>query len=199
VVASFAKQPPSRPGGRSARVRAAVHRAVKDLLAEAGQSVDALTIPLVALRADVHPTTVYRRWGTMSELLADVATSSFSGELVVPDTGSLRGDLERWVADVATDVQDPDVQALIRAAVGAGVVGSSACIADRRGQLDAILSRERSRGGATPDLEHATDVLLGPVYYRAVFACGQVETGWEKVLVGFLLSLPMTTHDSRAE
>src|SRR5664279_5180156 len=91
----------TRPGGRSARVRAAVHRAVEELLVE--EVGDALTIPAVAARAGVHATTLYRRWGSIGELLADVATSRFSGEIVVPDAGSLRGDLERWAADVATD------------------------------------------------------------------------------------------------
>ncbi|WP_181784854.1 TetR/AcrR family transcriptional regulator, partial [Pseudonocardia pini] len=102
----------TRPGGRSARVRAAVHRAVGELLAEQGE---ALTLPVVATRAGVHPTTLYRRWGSVGELLADVASSRFSGDVVVPDTGALRTDLERWAADVATDVADPDVLARMRA------------------------------------------------------------------------------------
>ena len=40
----------TRPGGRSARVRAAVHRAVEDLVAE-GVLTEDLTIPVVAARA----------------------------------------------------------------------------------------------------------------------------------------------------
>jgi AcrR family transcriptional regulator len=96
----------SRPGGRSARVRAAVHRAVEELLAQDGG--EPLTIPHIAARAGVHATTIYRRWGSLAELLSAVATSRFSGDIVVPDTGSLRGDLERWVGDVATDLADPD-------------------------------------------------------------------------------------------
>src|ERR1044072_2237603 len=108
----------TRPGGRSARIRAAVHRAVEELLAE--EPSEALTIPLVAARAGVPPATLYRRWGSLGELTADVASSRFSGDIVVPDTGTLRGDLERWVADVATDLEDPDLRAIMRAAVGAG-------------------------------------------------------------------------------
>ena len=139
----------TRPGGRSARVRAAVHRAVEELLAE-GPSED-VTIPLVAARAGVHPTTVYRRWRSLAELLGDVAGSRFSGDIVVPDTGTLRGDLERWASDVATDLTDPDVLALMRAAIGTGGHdGASACVCDRHAQLTAMLERERSRGG-----EHA--------------------------------------------
>ncbi|BFO18256.1 hypothetical protein SHKM778_46440 [Streptomyces sp. KM77-8] len=96
----------SRPGGRSARIRSAVHRAVRELLAD--EADELLTIPVVAARAGVHATTVYRRWGSVGELLADVATSRFSDDIVVPDTGSLRGDLERYASDLAKDLNDPD-------------------------------------------------------------------------------------------
>ncbi|MEA2191306.1 MAG: hypothetical protein QOI73_1427 [Solirubrobacteraceae bacterium] len=176
----------ARPGGRSARVRAAVHRAVEELLAEGPAA--ALTIPLIAARAGVHPTTVYRRWESLPELLAAVAISRFSGDVVVPDTGTLRGDLERWVADVATDLADPDVLALMRAAVGsAGAEGSTACVADRHAQLEAMLERERSRGGDPPAVERAADALLGPLYYRAIFTARPAEPGWADELVSALL------------
>jgi AcrR family transcriptional regulator len=176
----------TRPGGRSARVRAAVHRAVEDLLAE-GPSED-VTIPLVAARAGVHPTTVYRRWRSLAELLGDVAGSRFSGDIVVPDTGTLRGDLERWASDVATDLTDPDVLALMRAAIGTGGHdGASACICDRHAQLTAMLERERSRGGDTPELERVADRLLGPLYYRAIFVGVPGSPDWARELVGAVL------------
>lgn len=178
-----------RPGGRSARVRAAVHRAVGELLAEG--PAESLTIPVVAGRAGVHPTTVYRRWPTLAELLADVAASRFSGDIVVPDSGSLRGDLERWATDVATDLADPDVLALMRAAVGAaGPDGGDACVADRHAQLTAMLERERARGGDAPSTDEAADALLGPLYYRAVFTARPGEPGWARGLVDRLLDGP---------
>lgn len=61
-------------------MRAAVHCAVEELLIES--SPEALTMPVIAARAGVHPTTVYRRWGTLGELLASVAASRFSGDIV---------------------------------------------------------------------------------------------------------------------
>ncbi|RZT87183.1 TetR family transcriptional regulator [Pseudonocardia sediminis] len=180
--------PRQRPGGRSARVRASVHRAVGELLTEG--PAEALTIPVVAARAGVHPTTVYRRWPSLAELLADVAASRFSGDIVVPDSGSLRGDLERWVTDVATDLADPDVLALMRAAVGAaGPDGGDACVADRHAQLTAMLDRERARGGTgTPSTEETADALLGPLYYRAVFTSRPGEPDWARGLVERLLA-----------
>jgi AcrR family transcriptional regulator len=180
----------TRPGGRSARVRAAVHRAVEDLLAEG--PAEALTVPVIAARAGVHPTTVYRRWGSLGELLAAVATSRFSGDIVVPDTGTLRGDLERWMGDVATDLADPDVLALMRATVGAaGAEGGCACVADRHEQLAAMLERERSRGGIAPEVDEAADALLGPLYYRAIFTGTPGRPGWARELVGTLLGTEM--------
>jgi len=179
--------PPSqtRPGGRSARVRAAVHRAVEELLAEG--PADAVTMPVIAARAGVHPTTVYRRWPSLGDLLAEVATSRFSGDIVVPDTGTLRGDLERWVGDVATDLSDPDALALMRATIGAGRDGGHACVADRHAQLAAMLDRAEVRDGHAPDVDQASDALLGPLYYRALFTPAPAKPSWAKDLVAYFL------------
>ncbi|MDT0317276.1 TetR-like C-terminal domain-containing protein [Streptomyces millisiae] len=174
-----------RPGGRSARVRYAVHRAVTELLAE--DAAETLTIPVIAARAGVHATTVYRRWGSVPELLGDIASSRFSGEVVVPDTGSLRGEVVRGGAQDATDLADPDVLKLMRAAVGTGPLGCEACVADRHAQLTAILDRERARGGDPPELERTADLLLGPLYYRAVFIDRPAGPDWARDLVAGLL------------
>ena len=175
-----------RPGGRSARVRAAVHRAVEELLAEG--PAETLTIPAIAARADVHPTTVYRRWGSVAQLLGDVATSRFSGDIVVPDSGSLAGDLQRWVSDVATDLADPDSLALMRATIGSGPAGGCACIGDRHEQLGAIIERERARGGKVPTLTRAVDALLGPLYYHAIFEGEPASSEWARGLVADFLA-----------
>ena len=52
----------SRPGGRSARVRAGVLAAARELVAE--QGYEPVSIEQIAARAGVHKTTVYRRWPT---------------------------------------------------------------------------------------------------------------------------------------
>lgn len=184
----------ARPGGRSARVRTAVHRAVTELLAEG--PAEALTIPQIAASAGVHATTLYRRWPSLADLLAEVAASRFTGDLVVPDTGSLEGDLSRWACDVATDLADPDSSALIRAAVGSGPEGSAACSADRRAQLQAILERETNRGGTAPSVETAADLILGPLYYRAIFLGEPADVDRAAALVGIVLA--EQAHTGRA-
>jgi AcrR family transcriptional regulator len=177
----------TRTGGRSARIRAAVHQAVRELLSE--EARDELTVPAVAHRADVHATTIYRRWGTLGELLADVAASRFSGDIVVPDTGSLRGDLERWVIDVATDLADPDSLAVLRAGVGAGESASCGCVDDRQAQLGAMIERETGRGGPAPTVAEAVDGLLAPIYYRALFTPEPATSEWARDRVAALLAL----------
>ncbi|KAF1045722.1 TetR-like C-terminal domain-containing protein [Xylophilus sp.] len=57
------------PGGRSARVQESVHAAVRALLAEHDRA--ALTVPMVAARAGVTPSTICRRWGDLGDLLSD--------------------------------------------------------------------------------------------------------------------------------
>lgn len=159
---------PTRPGGRSARVRAEVHRAVRELLVE--EPGAELTLPAIATRAGVHPTTLYRRWGSVGELLTDVAASRAAGDIEVPDTGSLRGDLLRWTEHVLADVADPDVLTVMRATIGTNLPDSGcACAADRREQLGAMIERDRERGGTPPTVAEAADLLLGPIYYRAIF------------------------------
>ncbi|MGW7616330.1 TetR-like C-terminal domain-containing protein [Streptomyces antimycoticus] len=176
----------SRPGGRSARIRAAVHRAVAELLTD--EADELLTIPVVAARAGVHATTVYRRWGSVGELLTDVATSRFSGGIVVPDTGSLREDLERYASDLAKDLNDPDTLPLVRATIGtAGDQGASACTGERQQQLQAMLERERARGHQTPTVERVTDAVIAPLYYRAVFTDQALTPEWTRGLVSNLL------------
>ncbi|WP_236710958.1 TetR/AcrR family transcriptional regulator [Streptomyces sp. 150FB] len=174
----------SRPGGRSARVRASVHAAVVALLAE--EDGEVLTIPSVAARAGVHATTLYRRWGSIADLLGDVASSRFSGandEIVVPDTGNLRDDLRQWAAGVAADLADPDVLLLMRATIGAGESGGCLCRGDRMEQLEAMLERERERGGEPPEAEHTADILLAPLYFRAVFTETPGAPAWARSLV----------------
>src|SRR5512132_695784 len=82
---------PRRPGGRSARVRAAVLRATIAELLRTGYA--GLSVEAVADRAGVHKTTVYRRWGTLQQLVTDALLAHVSAKVPQPDTGTLRSDL----------------------------------------------------------------------------------------------------------
>ncbi|MGW1890508.1 TetR/AcrR family transcriptional regulator [Streptomyces sp. NPDC002004] len=106
-----------RPGGRTARVRAAVLRAAGDVLAE--QGFDRLDLADVARRADVGKTTVYRRWGTVTGLVADLLGDMAEQSVPRSDTGSLRGDLRANAELVQRTLGDARQGALFRAVIAA--------------------------------------------------------------------------------
>jgi AcrR family transcriptional regulator len=79
----------------------ALREAALELLAEIGY--DRLTIESVAARARASKTTIYRRWSGKAELVVD-ALNGLKATEPVPDTGSLRGDLEAIaVSSASTD------------------------------------------------------------------------------------------------
>ena len=58
-----------RPGGRTARTRAAVFAATLNELVASGYTQ--ASIEAIAERAGVHKTTIYRRWRTKDRLIAE--------------------------------------------------------------------------------------------------------------------------------
>ncbi len=102
-----------RPGGRSARVRAAVLRATFEELASVGYP--ALSFEALARRAGVHKTTLYRRWEGKEDLLLDALLEHAGQAVPVPDTGSLRGDLRSLAREIVGNITSPEGEAIVRA------------------------------------------------------------------------------------
>ena len=107
-----------RPGGRSARVGAAVLDATLEILSEGGLS--SLTVDEVAERADVHKTTIYRRWRSREGLVVAALESQSTDNVPVPDTGSLRDDVAAIARSVAANLSSPLGRALAQTIVGHG-------------------------------------------------------------------------------
>ena len=160
-----------RPGGRSARVRSAVHHAVLDLLGE--RPWEEITVPLVAERSGVHQATVYRRWGTMPALLDDVVIERLATAGPVPDTGSLREDLRRYATMVAESLADDLIPLILRATVLEIRPGeprrSSPAFRERERQLQAMLDRAEARGERAPTLAELLELVVAPLYFYALF------------------------------
>ncbi|MEE1798185.1 TetR/AcrR family transcriptional regulator [Streptomyces sp. JV176] len=106
-----------RPGGRTARVREAVLKAAGDSLAERG--FGNLDLADIARRAGVGKTTVYRRWGTVTGLVADLLMDMAEQSLPRTETGSLLGDLKANARLVRRTLTDPRQGALFKAAIAA--------------------------------------------------------------------------------
>ncbi len=158
-----------RPGGRSARVQTSVHRAVRDLLV--GTDRAELTVPMIAQRAGVTPSTIYRRWGDLHELLADVAVERLRPDAEPDDTGSLPGDLTAWTEQYLEEMSSPDGRQFTRDVVAFGGKDKPACkcAAFTRDQLDIIMARARRRGEPAPTADTVVDHVVAPLIYRILF------------------------------
>jgi AcrR family transcriptional regulator len=157
-----------RPGGRSARVQASVHMAVRKLL----QSMDRadVTIPLIASEAGVTPSTIYRRWGDLQELLADVAVERLRPDMVPIDTGSARGDLEVWAEQYAEEMSSGIGRDMMRDVLAAqDSTNAYRCCGFTRDQIEAISDRATARGERFPVIDAVMDRVVAPIIYRILF------------------------------
>lgn len=164
------------PGGRPRNH--AIDQAVLDasltLLDEVGYS--RLTLEAVARRANTTKPTIYRRWGTLPELLLDALTARL-GELDVPDTDCTICDLSDAIkvhvaafqrmpphalASLLADCNDdPQRRAAFMAALfdpPRRAVGQA---------LDYAIARGDLRDDVDRDL--LLDLLASLVHYRAIF------------------------------
>jgi AcrR family transcriptional regulator len=164
--------PPTRrrPGGRTARIRTQVLDAVRAELGEHGY--DGLTMDAVAARAGVHRATVYRRWGDVGGLLADVLDAAGEDDWQPPDTDSLRGDLAALNHEIqaALTAQPPIVAALIAASFRSEKAdcAQQRLWEDRYARCEIIVSRAIRRGELPPHID-ARRLLIAataPLYHQ---------------------------------
>jgi AcrR family transcriptional regulator len=181
---SDGERPRPRPGGRSARVRSAVLLATAELLAEGGY--DNLEVPVVARRAGVHPTTVYRRWPAKAQLVGEALLERSRPLTPTPDTGSLATDLEQLLFDGVALVHTPAVRALFQMLMseGADATPDIAAARDRfwaahHAEAAVIVDRAMRRS----ELPHGTDpaalidLVIGPVLLRLLLMGQRLEDG----------------------
>ncbi|MFF8321665.1 TetR/AcrR family transcriptional regulator [Streptomyces bobili] len=119
-----------RPGGRTARVRAAVLRAAGDVLVEEG--FDRLDLADVARRAEVGKTTVYRRWGSVTGLVADLLADMAETSSPREETGAVLTDLLANAGLVQRTLADVRQGALFRAVIAAAACDARTAQALRR-------------------------------------------------------------------
>ena len=163
-----------RPGGRSARVVAAVHAAVNELLTDG--NTGEITVSEIAERAGVNPTSIYRRWGTLEALMLDVEEARVEVRSPIPNTGTLRGDLLAYARQAAREISLPGGMAFLRAVLAVRQSGDTqhdGPLRKRAGQLQAMLDRASDRGEPAPALNDVLDCILAPIYLRAIFGAGK--------------------------
>jgi AcrR family transcriptional regulator len=160
---------------RSQQSHQAMLQATLELLGEVG--FDRLSIEAIAARAGVGKTTIYRRYASKEELMAD-AIESVREEIVLPDTGSLQSDLNELVQNAAQITLSP----LGRQTV-ATIVSSAASnpqfariywtkyLEPRRKTFGIVIERAKARNEIPTDLESDLifDTMSGIMLYALIF------------------------------
>lgn len=168
---AVATSPGSRPRVEGAREQEVLDAAL-EVLTEVGY--DKLTLDRVAARARAGKATLYRRWASKAELVAEALSALDGGHPEPPDTGSLRGDLMVMSAERDGGLLDPDRmpvvcglmtamyrdEALARALRGRVVDPRRAC-------LTTVLQRAQARGEIAPDVD--LELVTGIVPAMVVF------------------------------
>jgi len=169
----------SRPrieGDREVEILEATLQVLQDV------GYDRLTMDAVALRAKASKATLYRRWNSKLRLVIDALLTTKSTP-VVPDTGSLRGDLEQLMCGVGgmTDseavgtfgavitaiVRDPEFADAFRTEIVGPKVAAS----------QEIWERARDRGEIREDLDlELIEPALAGICLHRVFLMGEKPT-----------------------
>jgi AcrR family transcriptional regulator len=184
--------PQRRPGGRAARVREAVHRAVLDVVAE--QGVDKVGIPEISRRAGVRDSSIYRRWGTRENLILDALLAASERTLPVPDTGTLHGDLTALAIALVKYLDAPLGRGLVRALP---FVTDSAEIDEARKAFwdmryratELIISRAVTRGELAPDTDPriAIELLIAPIHFRNLLTHERTDAEFAEQLATYVV------------
>ena len=98
-------------------MQSAVFTAVGQLVGSGER--ETMTIPQVAELAGVNPTSIYRRWGTIGDLLEEVAVAALTQGEELPDHGTFTDDLADWSRIIAADISRPKRRAYLRAMTSA--------------------------------------------------------------------------------
>ena len=145
-------------------MRTAVINATVRKVAELGP--ESVTIAAIALEADVHPTSIYRRWASVEMLIVDALGEFAEVGISIPDTGSFRSDLLSFARQLQAWLATPTGLALAR--TGVMPTSDATVLAARtqfwRSRFDAagaMIDRAIERGDIPPGTD--SDTILAAV------------------------------------
>lgn len=182
-----------RIGGRSARIQDAVHRAVKKLSAKTSR--DELTVPQIAAEAGVTPSTIYRRWGDLPALLADVAVARLRPISDPEDTGAVASDLRLFIEQFMEEMSSAVGRALLRDvfATASGGIYADQCAHFTFGHLALIAERAKARGETAFDVDEVIDHVVAPIIYHILFGTRKLTLEYCHALLRRVQSLQPKT------
>jgi AcrR family transcriptional regulator len=185
-------EPRRRPGGRAARVREAVHRAVLDVVEEGGG--DKVGIPEISRRAGVRDSSIYRRWGTRENVILDALLAASERTMPVPDTGTLHGDLTALATALIDYLDAPLGQGLVRALPFASdseeINEARKAFWDARYRAtESMFSRAVARGELPPDIDGriGVELLIAPIHFRNLLTREPVDAEFASQLATYVI------------
>lgn len=175
------KKNPGRP--RSVKSHQAMLAASLELLGEVGYS--ALSIEAIAKRAKIGKTTIYRRYSSKAELVAD-AIESIREEVTIPDTGSLEQDIEQLIENAAQITLNPlgrQAMAMIISSAASNSqfarIYETKYLEPRRQAFAMVLAKAKARDEVPADLDSDLifDAMSGIMFYATIFP---PDNDWSK-------------------
>ncbi|WP_167401372.1 TetR/AcrR family transcriptional regulator [Paraburkholderia eburnea] len=135
----------------------------------------------IAERAAVNKTSLYRRWGDIRNLMADVAVERLIREEPIPTGGSVRENLVTWAMSIAHSLSNQHSLSLLRVMAMTPQVSAQerdimkTPIGRRLEELNQMLDVGRQLGEVVPSSELIVEIVLAPLYMQALFT-GSMQT-----------------------
>ena len=179
---------------RSSEAHRRILDAARELLSEEGFSD--LRLEHVAARAGVGKATIYRRWGSKEALAQELLAELAGPHIAVAETGDTRAELLAAVTNPMRAVTDTPFGPVIRALLSQIAVNPTlgdpfraTVVQARRDEVRRVIARGIARGDLRPDADPtiATELLVGPVYFRLMFG-GELDDAFARRIVDAVLS-----------
>ncbi len=166
-----------------------VRRHTLELLAE--QGLQGVSIPEVARRAELHKTSLYRRWPTREDLVREALGHALGHDTAAPDTGSLQGDLVAFLRGAVVFAESPLGRGVVRTLLGGGMELASLLAPLRAEEAQApqdVFRRAAARGEipAAADVDLALTVLAGSLLQRLFVEQLPADEAFLRRLAGFV-------------
>jgi AcrR family transcriptional regulator len=166
-----------------------VHEAVKRLGSATPR--ENLTVPQIAAEAGVTPSTIYRRWGDLQALLADVAVQRLRPISDPEDTGAIASDLRAFIEQFTEEMSSPVGRTLIRDVFSPpGDTFPIQCCGFTREHLATIVARAEARGETPFDIDEVIDHVVAPIIYHILYGDRDLTLHYCHGLLDRLRSLP---------
>jgi AcrR family transcriptional regulator len=169
------------------------HRAILDAaLAELikGGFAD-LHLEHVAAQAGVGKATIYRHWASKEALALDLLMQLAAPHIAIEDIGDTRAELLAAVINAMRAVTDTPFGPVIRALLSQIAINPAlgdpfraSVVQGRRDEIARVIARGVRRGDlrSDADADVATELLVGPVYFRLMFGGELTQRFAERVV-----------------